>query len=155
MKVMAEQHGGKRTPRNPAMVSGPGKLSRRTDGGPAQVNAQMTGMGYGENKDFMQIQEGAAMAATPQPKRTAKASQSAPAGPMGGGGATSLFSNTQRPDEPITAGVNFGPGAGPSRMRANQNGNNPSMVDTLKKVGEYTNDPFIQKLIVLAEQGKI
>ena len=59
---MAEQHGGKRTPRNPAPVSGPGKLSRRTDGGPAQVNAQMTGMAYGENKDFMEIQEGANMA---------------------------------------------------------------------------------------------
>ena len=43
---MAEQHGGKRTPRNPAPVSGPGRLSRRTDGGPAQVNAQMTGRRY-------------------------------------------------------------------------------------------------------------
>ena len=158
MKVMAEQHGGKRTPRNPAPVSGPGKLSRRTDGGPAQVNAQMTGMDYGENKDFMQIQEGASMAATAQPKRTAKAPQGAPAGPMGatgGGGATSLFSNTQRPDEPVTAGANFGPGAGASRMQARPNVNNPSMVDTLKKVGQYTNDPFVQKLIMLAEQGRI
>ena len=155
---MAEQHGGKRTPRNPAPVSGPGKLSRRTDGGPAQVNAQMTGMGYGENKDFMQIQEGASMAATAQPKRTAKAPQGAPAGPMGamgGGGATPLFSNTQRPNEPVTAGTNFGPGAGASRMQPKRNPNNPSMVDTLKKVSQYTNDPFVQKLIMLAEQGKI
>jgi hypothetical protein len=152
---MAEQHGGKRTPRNPAPVSGPGKLSRRTDGGPAQVNAQMTGMAYGENKDFMEIQEGASMAASPKPRGAAQAPQGSSMGVMGGSGSAPLFSETQRPDEPVTAGVNFGPGAGPSRMQANWNANNPSMVDTLKKVGEYTNDPFIQKLIVLAEQGKI
>jgi len=112
--VMAEQHGGKRTPRNPAPVSGPGQLSRRTDGGPAQVNAQMTGMGYGENKDFMQIQEGAAMSASPAPKGAAKTSRGSSAGAMGGGGSAPLFSNTQRPDEPVTAGAPFGPGAGPS-----------------------------------------
>ena len=110
MKVMAEQHGGKRTPRNPAPVSGPGKLSRRTDGGPAQVNAQMTGMGYGENKDFMEIQKGASMAAAPRSRGAAQAPQGNPMGAMGGGNP--LFSETQRPDEPVTAGANFGPGAG-------------------------------------------
>ena len=110
--VMAEQHGGKRTPRNPAPVSGPGQLSRRTDGGPAQVNAQMTGMGYGENKDFMQIQEGAAMSASSAPRGAAKTSRGSSAGAMGGGGSTPLFSDTQRPDEPVTAGAPFGPGAG-------------------------------------------
>ena len=31
------EHGGKRTPGNPAPVSGPGQLSQRTDGGPQQV----------------------------------------------------------------------------------------------------------------------
>ena len=112
---MAEQHGGKRTPRNPAPVSGPGQLSRRTDGGPAQVNAQMTGMAYGENKDFMEIQEGAAMAATPRPARAMKTPQASPMAAMGSGGAAPLFSNTQRPDEPVTAGVNFGPGASASK----------------------------------------
>lgn len=106
---MAEQHGGKRTPRNPAPVSGPGKLSRRTDGGPAQVNAQMTGMGYGENKDFMQIQEGARMAAAPRLKGASPAPMGGPMGAMSGGNP--LFSETQRPDEPVTAGANFGPGA--------------------------------------------
>jgi hypothetical protein len=112
VKVMAEQHGGKRTPKNPAPVSGPGKLSRRTDGGPAQVNAQMTGMGYGENKDFMEIQKGASMAAAPRSKGPSKAPQGGPMGAMGGGNP--LFSETQRPDEPVTAGANFGPGAGAS-----------------------------------------
>jgi hypothetical protein len=108
---MAEGYGGKRTPRNPAPVSGPGQLSRRTDGGPAQVNAQMTGMAYGENKDFMEIQDGAAMAASPKSRGAAKVPQGSPAGPMIGGGSNPLFSDTMRPDEPVTAGANFGPGA--------------------------------------------
>ena len=109
---MAEQ-GGKRTPRNPAPVSGPGKLSRRTDGGPAQVNAQMTGMAYGDNEDFMQIQEGAPMAASPRtPRGSSMGAMSAMGG--GNGAAVPLFSETQRPDEPITAGAPFGPGPGPS-----------------------------------------
>tara|TARA_R110002073_G_scaffold26168_2_gene85950 strand:+ start:3300 stop:3749 length:450 start_codon:yes stop_codon:yes gene_type:complete len=116
---MAEQHGGKRTPRNPAPVSGPGKLSRRTDGGPAQVNAQMTGMGYGENKDFMQIQEGANMAASPKPQRAMKTPKASPMAAMGGGKAAPLFSNTQRPDEPVTSGANFGPGASASNPVSN------------------------------------
>lgn len=113
---MAEGYGGKRTPRNPAPVSGPGKLSRRTDGGPAQVNAQMTGMAYGDNEDFMQIQEGAPMSASPRSRGAAQAPQGSSMGAMGGmGGGTSapLFSETQRPDEPVTAGASFGPGPGP------------------------------------------
>ena len=155
---MAEQQGGKRTPRNPAPVSGPGRLSRRTDGGPAQVNAQMTGMAYGDNEDFMEIQDGAAMSATPKVKGVVQVPQGSSTGAMSamsGGGATPLFSDTQRPNEPVTAGVNFGPGASASRMQPKSNTNSPSMVDTLKRVGEYTNDPFVQKLIMLAEQGKI
>ena len=148
---MAEQHGGKRTPRNPAPVSGPGKLSRRTDGGPAQVNAQMTGMAYGENKDFMEIQEGAAMAATPQPKRTAKAPQSAPAGPMSGGGATSLFSNTQRPDEPVTAGAPFGPGAGPAMLQTPNRVNYSSLYSRMAM--ENPNDDTLAMLALAQRLG--
>lgn len=106
---MAEQHGGKRTPRQPAPVSGPGAMSRRTDGGPQQVNAQMTGMGYGENADFMDIQSSAPMAAAPGSRRgSGKATRPQMQ-------ATPLFANTQRPDEPVTAGAPVGPGEGPMR----------------------------------------
>jgi len=102
---MANGHGGSRTPSNPAPVSAPGALSRRTDGGPQQVNAQMTGMAYGENADFMDIQSGAPMSATPS-VRAPRGGKSAPAG----SGATPLFSPTQRPDEPVTDGSDVGPG---------------------------------------------
>jgi len=138
---MAEQHGGKRTPRNPASVSGPGQLSRRTDGGPSQVNAQMTGMAYGENKDFMEIQEGASMAASPKSKGSAKVSQGSPSGAMGGGnkammGANPLFSDTMRPDEPVTAGASFGPG--PSAIP--QLNSAQTAAEDAKTIGKYLPD---------------
>lgn len=110
--------GGYRKPSNPAPVSGPGRLSRRTDGGPAQNLAALPNAGYGEGQEFTQLQQGAPLAATPAP---------APAGGGGGmdvmailGGAppvgppTPLSSPTERPDEPLTAGAPFGDGPGPS-----------------------------------------
>ena len=141
---MAEQHGGKRTPRNPAPVSGPGKLSRRTDGGPAQVNAQMTGMGYGENKDFMQIQEGASMAAAPRSKGPSKAPQGGPMGAMGG--SNPLFSKTQRPDEPVTAGANFGPGAGAAK-------NTTDNVDGIANADRNILRPYLPELMRMVSGG--
>jgi predicted lipid-binding transport protein (Tim44 family) len=108
---MAEQHGGARTPRNPAPVSGPGQLSRRTDGGPQQTTVPMTGMAYGENADFNDMQSAAPMAAAPSVSNT-RTRNTSPTGQRAA--ATPLFSPTQRPDEPVTAGAPFGPGAGPS-----------------------------------------
>jgi len=148
---MAEQHGGKRTPRNPASVSGPGQLSRRTDGGPSQVNAQMTGMAYGENKDFMEIQEGASMAASPKSRGAVKVSQGSPSGAMGGGngsmigrGSNPLFSDTMRPDEPVTAGATFGPGGGPSM--------NPGM-DDINKTDARSLVKYLPGMMAMAESG--
>lgn len=107
---MAEQHGGARTPRNPAPVSGPGQLARRTDGGPQQTTTPMTGMAYGENADFNDMQSSAPLAAAPtvsntRARSTSPTEQRAAANP--------LFAPTQRPNEPVTAGAPFGPGAGP------------------------------------------
>jgi len=104
---MAEQWGGRRTPRNPAPVSGPGRMSQRTDGGPQQVQAEMTGMPYGENAEFNMLQSEAPMSASPsaRPSRGGK-------GAAGGSSMAPLFSQTQRPDEPLTAGAPFGPGDG-------------------------------------------
>lgn len=113
---MAErQWGGKRTPRNPAPVSGPGQLSRRTDGGPQQVQTRMSGMAYGENMEFEAMQASAPMSASPTAMSPgARQRRASAAGRQAGGmGATPLFSPTQRPDEPVTAGAPFGPGDGP------------------------------------------
>lgn len=101
---MAESHGGPRTPRNPAPVSGPGKMSRRTDG---QVQVPMTGMAYGENSDFNDMQSSAPMKASAPMARPSQGAM--PRGPQG----TPLFSPTGRPDEPVTAGASVGPGDTP------------------------------------------
>lgn len=83
---MANGHGGYRQPTNPSPVSGPGALSQRTDG---PLHAPVPG--------------------------SAPTSQ-APAGGFGvdPSGLTPLDADTQRPDEPLTAGLSGGPGAGPS-----------------------------------------
>ena len=110
---MANGHGGPRTPRSPAPVSGPGKLARRTDGGAAQNIANLPNAKYGENGEFRQLQQSAPLnAATPTPD-------------LGGGiGAAPnpvpqpipVTAGSLRPDEPVTAGVDRGPGPGSEVM---------------------------------------
>lgn len=119
---MANGHGGYRKPNNPAPVSGPGSLSRRTDGGPQQVAADLPDAKYGEGGQFAEIQAGAPMAATPG------AEDMAPVEPP-----TPLTEPTQRPNEPISWGASFGPGPGPSRVRA------AKLSDTLARL--MRNDP--------------
>jgi hypothetical protein len=115
---MAKQ-GGYRRPANPAPVSGPGKLSRRTDGGPSSKSAiqgmrEMSGGGkYGERKALAEAQSGAPMAGNPV-QTQAPVMAAAPAGPP----ATGLFDPTQRPGEPVTAGLSVGPGESPEPMMA-------------------------------------
>lgn len=97
---MSEQPGGYRPPVNPAPVSGPGALSRRTDG--AQPRMPLPNAGYGEQAEFQAIQAGAPMmqegAAVPPPP--------------------SLMDPTMAPDEPVTAGAALGPGPGMEALSA-------------------------------------
>jgi hypothetical protein len=54
-------------PEKPAMSSGPGSLSQRTDGGPASKQAVRYASGmpnYGDGQDFLDIQSSAPMAET-------------------------------------------------------------------------------------------
>jgi hypothetical protein len=111
------EHGGYRKPANPAPVSGPGAHSKRTDGGVShQALSAVPDQGYGEQKAQLDAQRQAPMAgAAPMP-------QAAPV-PQGGGGAGASMASdfdfagpSQRPDEPITHGVDIGPGAGPEAL---------------------------------------
>jgi len=114
--------GGYQAPANPAPVSGPGSLSRRTDGGPGSRQAQryVANMpNYGDGQDMMDIQGGAPMAATPSPTPVS-ASQMAQnaqqqAQPQGQP-VTPLSAPTARPNEPVTAGAALGPGPGMSAL---------------------------------------
>lgn len=94
------QWGGYRKPGNPAPVSGPGALSKRTDGGVPRLD--VTGMSYGENGALNAAQSAAPLSApggggAPAPQVSAPT-------PLG---APSAFAN-----EPVTAGADHG--AGPS-----------------------------------------
>lgn len=111
------EHGGKRTPRNPAPASGPGQLSQRTDGGPQQVLSDVSGMAYGENQAMESLQSAAPMSASGQASsRAARNAPRARGGQQGGSKPTSLMSPTSRPGEPVTDGASFGPGAGPRNL---------------------------------------
>lgn len=100
-----DNRGGYRPPAKPAPVSGPGRLSKRTDG---QGRAQLPDAAYGEQKTFQDIQGGAPMA-------------QAGGGPQGPGmmpldmsRTTPFTSPSQYPGEPVTAGADagLGPGSG-------------------------------------------
>jgi hypothetical protein len=129
---MAERHGGMRRPQNPAPVSGPGQLSQRTDGGPQQTLADMSGMPYGENQAMDAIQSAAPLSASGQ--TSARASRRGGGGQSGGMGGAPLMSPTQRPDEPVTAGAPFGPGPGPSGEMAS------AMNEDIEMIKQYLPD---------------
>jgi hypothetical protein len=92
--------GGYQRPSNPAPVGMPGALSQRTDGGPTQPMVDMPSAGYGEQAEFQALQGGAPMAGVEQ----------VPMGPP----PTPLAAPTGMPNVPVTDGLPFGPGAGPS-----------------------------------------
>lgn len=99
---MADNRGGYRKPENPAPASGPGALSKRTDGGPAQGAKYISGLPYGQGQATYDQQTAAPMAAA----------QPVPQMEM----PTPLMAPTSRPDEPITAGINIGDGPGSEVM---------------------------------------
>jgi hypothetical protein len=95
-------------------VAGPGALSRRTDRGPAQKIRDLPDAQYGEAATYKDLQQQAPLAQTP--------SSRAPSGAGGGGAAPAgpslvpLGAPTQRPDEPVTAGVDAGEGPDSSAL---------------------------------------
>ncbi len=97
-------------PMNPlAGPAGPGKYSTRTD------NLEMGSIAYGEGVETQDIKSGAPLSKTADavsgPQETIRPAQA----PL-----TGLFAETERPDEPITAGVDIGEGPGSSALRMNK-----------------------------------
>ena len=95
--------GGYRAPSNPAPVSGPGALSQRTDGAPTQGAKYISGLPYGQGQETYSNQVAAPMAGSPflgEPMAM----------------PTELMAPTERPGEPITAGINAGEGPGSEIM---------------------------------------
>jgi hypothetical protein len=114
--------GGYQKPSRPAPVSGPGALSRRTDGGGAgQPQQRLANAAYGEQKAFGEIQSGATMAQSERP-------------PMPQ--VTPINAPTQRPEEPVTAGAPAGPGPGPEAIGVGQTMRDQSRIDT-RQIAQY------------------
>jgi hypothetical protein len=108
-----------------AGVSGPGPYAKRTDVGTPEM--KMGSIAYGEGVETADIKSGAPLSKTPdavsEPSDRLRKEQ-AP--------VTGLFAETQRPGEPITAGIDRGAGAGSSALQMNKITNKLS--DTLAQM---------------------
>lgn len=114
-----------------------------------------TGQAYGRAQD-----QQAAQKAVPLPRDPASAPAGAPqAGPpdlmalaaqMQPG--VPLNSPTQRPGEPVTAGLPFGPGAGPEAISGMFPQRRNATADTLENLAMWTGDARMQQL---AQQARL
>lgn len=110
-----------------AEVSGPASQSKRTDLGilkqstkpiqSTQPAQSYTGGAYGNNKAMAKQQSGAPLAGNPMPK------------------ITSITAPTERPDEPITSGIDMGPGPGSASL--NLPNNDLDIMQVLKNIAQY------------------
>jgi hypothetical protein len=115
-------------PMNPlAGASGPGKYAVRSD------KLTMGSTGYGEGVETQALKSGAPLAETPdvRPARGGDVREAATQAPV-----TELFAPTQRPEEPITAGIAMGAGAGPEALVMRQQ-MTEKYSDTLAKLLPY------------------
>jgi hypothetical protein len=103
----------------------------------------MSGMPYGENAEFNTMQGMAPMSAS-STARSPRASARSAAASGGGMSATPLFSPTQRPDEPVTAGAPFGPGDGALM--------NPGM-DSINKSDARSLVKYLPGMMAMAEDA--
>jgi hypothetical protein len=94
--------------------AGPGKYATRTD------NLQMPSQYYGEGVETAAIKSGAPLASTPDIRPQP---------------VTELFAPSQRPQEPITAGIDRGEGPGSSALMMAKS--SEKLSDTLAKMLPY------------------
>jgi hypothetical protein len=112
-----------------AGASGPGKFSKRTD---------LPSAYYGEGVETAAIKSGAPLATTPS--ATASSAPSVPAQEP----VTPLFAPTQRPEEPITSGIDSGEGPGSEALMMRRS--TEKLSDILVKMLPYDTDGSINIL---------
>ena len=98
-----------------AGVSGPGPYAKRTDVGTPEM--KMGSIAYGEGVETQAIKSGAPLGKTPdavsEPQDRLR--QAPTPSPL-----TGLFADTERPNEPITAGIDRGEGPGSEALQMNK-----------------------------------
>jgi hypothetical protein len=107
-----------------AGASGPGKFSKRTD---------LPSAYYGEGVETAAIKSGAPLASTPDVRPS-----QAPAVPAQAE-VTPLFAPTQRPEEPITTGIDRGAGPGSSVLAMQSQFATRKLSDILAEMIPYDN----------------
>lgn len=112
-------------------VSGPGKYAKRID--------RMPSDSYGDTTETAQLASGAPLARTPD-VRPAPASQVKTAAQSAQ--VTPLFAPTERPQEPVTSGVDVGAGMGSEAlaMRQPDDTNFRAAISAYKPVLNYVSD---------------
>jgi hypothetical protein len=113
-------------------VSGPGKFAKRTD-----LEVQSTG--YGDKVAYDANKAGAPLATAGKSPLLSQA----PEVPVGNAAQPpiGLYAPTQNPDEPITSGIDMGPGPGSSILGMTKSGVKTS--DTLAKLIPFDTDGSI------------
>ena len=91
-----------------AGVSGPGKFSKRTDGLSFQSTEYGSGVENTANKAGAPLAKTAGVDPTSRSEMGMAPSQMQP--------VTSLYADSQRPEEPITSGIAMGAGVGPEAL---------------------------------------
>ena len=112
--------------------AGPGKYSTRTD------KLELGSTAYGEGVDTQAIKSGAPLAKTGdvRPARAGDVRQAATQAPV-----TELYAPTERPSEPITAGIDMGAGPGSSALMMGKS--SEKLSDVLVKMLPYDTDGSI------------
>lgn len=118
-----------------AGASGPGKFSKRTD-------MDLGSIAYGEGVETAAIKAGAPLARTPDVRGIPTSQVQAAAQES----VTPLYAPSQRPDEPVTAGIAMGAGPGPEVLGVNTAASSESLSSILAQMLPYDTNGEIATL---------
>jgi len=119
-----------------AGASGPGKFSKRTD-------MSLGSTSYGEGQETAMLNTAAPKATT---RGIADNVGGRPANPVAQEPVTPLFAPSQRPGEPITAGIDLGEGPGSSALMMQSQFAQRKLSDVLAEMIPYDSTGEIQYL---------
>ena len=112
-----------------AGASGPGKFSKRTD-------MSLGSTSYGEGAETAALNTGAPKSKT---RGIADDVGGRPANPVSQVPVTPLFAPSERPDEPITNGIDIGPGAGSEALMMQSQFAQRKLSDILEEMIPFDN----------------
>ena len=148
---MADKRGGYRRPSDPSSYSGAGKNSKRTDGRQAikSPNVQdSTDLSVGDGERIRQGQQVQRLSETPSPSVSAPPRGSPSSAAGGGAGIPPLAfeMESKRPDEPLTSGMDMGPGSGADVLTTMPDPEDPRIL-ALERYARLNNNPTAQRYL--------